>query len=152
MSFAAATAARADRTFIYSSPAAVATPSAFGRVKLVDQVEPDGLKPLGRVLLPLALTKSRNYPWLYGTVCPSPTLDGLVAKLEGKLFDRAGKVRKTSAGIRKTVDGSPFTLWTGSWELFDLAPGEYTLELSALDSDGHVVTSRSEKVIHGKSS
>ena len=116
--------------------------------KLVDKIEPESLKPLGRALLPLALTKSANYDWLYGTVCVSPTIEKAVAKLEGKIIDDSGKVRKTTAGTRKTVDGG-FVLWTGSWELNDLPPGVYTVEVTALDKDGKVVTSRSEKVLHG---
>src|SRR5439155_2851805 len=39
---------RVDRTFVYSSPAAVSTPSAFGRVQLVDRLDPRALKLLGR--------------------------------------------------------------------------------------------------------
>lgn len=141
---------RADRTFVYSGPAAVGSPSAFGRVQLVDNTEQEALKPLGRALLPLALTKSANYAWLYGTVCLSPTIEGSVAKLEGKLVDADGKVRKTTTGSRKTLDGG-FALWTGSWELFDVPPGVYTLELTALDKEGRVVTSRSERLLHGNS-
>src|SRR5947207_12584436 len=83
---------RVDRTFVYSSPAAVATPSALGRVRLVDKIEPEALKPLGRALLPMSLTKSANYDWLYGTVCVSPTIEKNVAKLEGKIVDESGKV------------------------------------------------------------
>jgi hypothetical protein len=139
---------RADRTFVYSGPAAVGSPSAFGRVQLVDKTEPDALKPLGRALLPLAVTKSANYDWLYGTVCISPTIEGSVAKLEGKLLDADGKVRKNSTGTKKGLDGG-FTLWTGSWELFDLPPGVYALELLATDKAGNLITSRSEKVLHG---
>jgi hypothetical protein len=139
---------RVDRTFVYSSPAAVGSPSAFGRVQLVDKIDPGALKPYGRVLLPLSLTRSANYPWLYGTVCISPTIEGSVAKLEGKLLDAGGKVRKTSAGSKRTLDGG-FTLWTGSWEMFDLPPGIYTLELVATDKAGAVITSRAEKVLHG---
>jgi hypothetical protein len=78
----------------------------------------------------------------------SPTIEGSVAKLEGKLLDAGGKVRKTSTGTKKALD-SGFTLWTGSWELFDLPPGVYTLELTATDKTGAVITSRSEKVLHG---
>jgi hypothetical protein len=141
---------RVDRTFVYSGPAAVGSPSAFGRVKLVDKIEADDLKPLGRVLLPLSLTKSTNYAWLYGTVCVSPTIAGSVAKLEGKLLEASGKVRKTSAGGKKSHDG--FLLWTGSWELFDLPPGIYTLELVATDKAGGVISSRTEKVLHGNPS
>ena len=139
---------RVDRTFVYSSPAAVSTPSAFGRVQLVEKLDPQVLKPFGRALLPLSLTKSANYAWMYGTVCISPSIEPLVAKLEGKIVDQAGKVRKTTAGNRKTLEGSGFTMWTATWELFDLPPGTYTLELTALDKEGRVVTSRSEQVLH----
>jgi hypothetical protein len=117
-------------------------------VQLVDKMDPAALKPLGRALLPWSLTRSTNYPWLYGTVCVSPTIEGLVAKLEGKLLDAAGKVRKTSILDKHTLEGG-FTLWTGSWELFDLPPGVYTLELVATDKSGAVITSRTEKVLHG---
>jgi|GEM_PF-1191497 len=140
---------RVDRTFVYSSPAAVSTPSAFGRVQLVEKLDPQGLKPLGRALLPLSLTKSANYAWLYGTVCLSPSIEASVAKLEGKIVDREGKVRKTTLGSRKSLSGTSFTLWTGSWELFDLPPGIYTLELAAMDKEGKVVTSRKETLLHG---
>jgi hypothetical protein len=139
---------RVDRTFVYSSPAAVGSPSAFGRVQLVGKIDAGALKPYGRVLLPLSLTKSANYAWLYGTVCISPTIEGSLAKLEGKLLDAGGKVRKTSSGSKKNLDGG-FTLWTGSWEMFDLPPGIYTLELVATDKTGAVLTSRAEKVLHG---
>jgi Carbohydrate family 9 binding domain-like len=139
---------RVDRTFVYSGPAAVGSPSAFGRVQLVDRFEPDALKPLGRALLPLALTKSANYGWLYGTVCISPTIEMTVAKLEGKVLDHEGKVRKSSAGSRKTLDGG-FVMWSGNWELFDLPPAVYTLELTAFDKEGKVVTTRTEKFLHG---
>ena len=139
---------RADRTFVYSGPAAVGSPSAFGRVRLVDRVEPDALKSLGRALLPLALTKSANYAWLYATVCVSPTIEPSVARIEGKIGGGDGKVRKTSAGRPKPVaDG--FTVWNGSWELFDLPPGVYTLELTAFDAEGKVVTTRTEKLLRG---
>jgi acetyl esterase len=140
---------RVDRTFVYSSPAAVSTPSAFGRGQLVDRLDPQALKPLGRALLPLSLTKSANYAWLYGTACVSPSIEASVAKLEGKILDREGRVRKITEGSRKSLDGTGFTLWTGSWELFDLPPGIYTLELAALDKEGRVVTSRTETLLHG---
>ena len=58
------------------------------------------------------------------------------------------KVRKNATGNKKTLDGG-FTLWAGSWELFDLPPGVYTLELLATDKAGNVITSRAEKVLHG---
>jgi hypothetical protein len=34
---------RVDRTFVYSGPAAVGSPSAFGRVELVDKIEVSAL-------------------------------------------------------------------------------------------------------------
>ena len=80
----------------------------------------------------------------------SPSILTSVATLEGKLLDSAGKVRKTSTGNWKNVDGGT-VLWTGSWEMFDLPPGVYTLELTATDKAGAVITSRTEKVIHGNS-
>jgi hypothetical protein len=39
----------------------------------------------------------------------------------------------------------------GKWEMFDLPPGVYTLELTATDKTGKVITSRTEKVLHGDS-
>jgi hypothetical protein len=139
---------RVDRTFVYSSPDAVGSPSAFGRVRLVDQIDPSTLQTLGRALLPLSLSQSKNYPWLYATVCVSPTIEGTVAKLEGKLVDSAGKVRKSSTG-RKMTQAGGFTLWIGSWEMFDLPPGVYSLELVATAKQGRLITSRSERVLQG---
>ncbi len=141
-------ALRVDRTFVYAGPAAVGSPSAFGRVQLVDKIEPEALKPLGRALLPLALTKSANFDWLYATVCVSPTIEKAVAKVEGKVMDAEGKGRKMRPGTRIVVDGG-FVLWTCGWELYDLPAGVYTAEVTALDRDGRVVTTRTEKVLHG---
>jgi hypothetical protein len=140
---------RADRTFVYSSPRSVNTPAAFGRVQLVDRVDPAKLKPYGRALLPLAVTKSANYDWLYGTVCVSPTIEKAVAKLEGKVLDADDKVRKATPGNRRTLEGSGFVLWEGAWELFDLPAGVYTVEVAALDKGNAVITSHSVKLIHG---
>jgi hypothetical protein len=142
---------RSQRTFVYSSPANVATPSAFGRVKLVDKIDPAELKPFGRVLLPMSLTKSGNYDWLYGTACVSPTISADVAKVEGKLLDRSGKERKKSFGRLQTLEGSGLLMWTGDWEMFDLPSGNYTVELSALDKTGKVITSHSERTLHTRS-
>jgi cellulose/xylan binding protein with CBM9 domain len=142
---------RVDRTFAFSSPADVDTPSAFGRVKLVEKIDLGDLKSFGRALLPMSLTKSANYDWLYGAVCISPTIDKVVTKLEGRIVDGNGKVQKTTNGSRKTLEGSGFVMWTGSWELFGLPPGTYTVELAALDKDGKVVTSRTQKILHWNS-
>lgn len=106
------------------------------------------MNSMGRALLPLALTKSENYGWMYGTVCISPSIEKTVVKIEGSIIGGDGKVRKKTLGSRKTLDGS-FVMWVGSWELFDLPAGPYTLELKALDKEGKVVTSRSETFLHG---
>jgi hypothetical protein len=119
-------------------------------VLLVDRLDPAGLKPFSRVLLPLSVTRSANYSWLYATACLSPTIAGSVTKVEGRLLDASGKERKTSAGARQTLEGSGLVLWTGSWELFDLPPGTYTLEVKASDKDGRVVCERTVPVLHGE--
>ncbi len=140
---------RVDRTFVYSSPLSVSTPTAFGRVKLVDRIEPDQLKPHSRALLPLALTRSANYPWLYATAGVSPTIAAAEVKFAGRVLDAAGKERKTTAGqLHRHPSG--LTLWKGQWELFDLPPGNYTLELRALDRQGRMVAARTMALVRGK--
>jgi hypothetical protein len=139
-----------DRTFVYSSPASVSSPSAFGRVRLVGKLDPARLQPYARVLLPLSLTKSANYAWLYATACLSPTVEKLTAKVEGKVIDADGKVKKTTPGSRTVLDGSGFVLWQGAWELFDLPAGIYTVEVTALDRDGKPIVTRSVRVAHGE--
>lgn len=140
---------RVDRTFVYSGPAAVGSPSAFGRVKLVDRVDQEDLKPFGRALLPLSLTKSTNYPWIYGTACISPTIEQAVAKIEGRVVHANGKVVATTEGSRQTLEGSGFVLWSGSWELFAVPPGTYSLELTAFDKTGKAITGRKVQLVHG---
>jgi hypothetical protein len=139
---------RVDRTFVYSSPDNVATPSAFGRMKLVDNLQSADLKPLGRVLLPMSLTKSANYDWLYSTVCISSTIEKSVAKIEGKLFDRNGKLLNTTDGSRKPWGDSGFIIWTMGWELFNVPPEIYVIEVVALDKEGKPITSRKETFLH----
>jgi hypothetical protein len=140
---------RVDRTFVYSSPASVTSPTAFARVKLVDKIEPQALKPLGRVLLPWSLSKSANYDWLYSTVCVSPTIEKDVGKLEGRIVDGNGKVLKTSPAAKRAVENSDINVWRQRFELFDLPAGVYTIELTALDKEGKVITERKEKLLHG---
>jgi hypothetical protein len=141
---------RVDRTFVYSSPASVGSPSAFGRVRLVDRVEPADLKACARAVLPVSLTKSANYDWLYATACLSPTIEKLTAKVEGKVLDADGKVKKATPGSRTTLAGSGFVLWRGQWELFDLPAGNYTVEIAALDKDGKPIVTRRVKLAHGE--
>jgi hypothetical protein len=140
---------RVDRTFVYSSPASVGSPSAFGRVKLVDRLDLAELQRYSRVLLPLAVMKSANYGWMYGTACLSPTIEKATAKMEGKVIDAEGKVKKTTTGTRRTRGGSGFVMWTGGWELFDLPAGSYTVEVTAFDKDGKVLVRRTAKILHG---
>jgi hypothetical protein len=139
---------RVDRTFVYSSPAAVSSPAAFGRVRLVEKAAPADLKACARALLPLAVTQSANYDWLYATACLSPTIEKRTARVEGKVLDAAGKVRKTTAGTRKE-EAPGFVLWRGAWELFDLPAGTYTLEVAALDKRGEAVVTRRVPVTRG---
>ncbi len=139
---------RVDRTFVWSSPSSVGSPSAFGRVQLVDKLDPEKLQDFGRVLLPLAVTKSGGFPCLYAAACLSPTIEGSVAKVEGKILDGEGKVRKASAGTRRTLEGSGLVLWTAAWELFDLPAGTYTVEVLARGKDGRPVVTRRVQVVH----
>ena len=136
---------RSDRTFTFASPACVFSPSAFARVKLVDTLEPADLLASGRVLLPLSLAKSANYGWMYGTVGVSTAIADRVTKIEGRLVGPAGKVVATSTGALKLTGG--FAQWLGAWELWDVPPGKYTLEITASGKEG-VITSRSVKVLH----
>jgi hypothetical protein len=139
---------RSDRTFVFSSPAVVGSPSAFGRVKLVDQIAPDSLKAYSRVLMPLSITRSANYSWLYATACLSPTIAKSVAKVEGKLMNASGKALKASPWS-KQLRAVGFPIWFGGWEMFDLPAGVYTLEITAKDSAGKAIASRTEKFLHG---
>ncbi len=140
---------RVDRTFTYSSPAAVGSPSAFGRVRLVEKLEPADLEHVGQALLPLSLTKSFNYAALYATAGISPTIAASVAKVEGRVVDAQGKTHKTAPGRLQPVKGTDFVLWTASLELFDLPPAVYTFELQALGKDGKILTSRKEPLLVG---
>ena len=137
---------RVDRTFVYSSPASVGSPASFGRVQLVDKIDPKKLEPYSRVLLPLSVTQSANYSYVYATACLSPTIEKSVAKIEGKVSDAKGKA---TPGTRQTLEGSGFAMWDAKWELFDLPPGPYTVEVTAYDKDGAVVAQRKMKIVHG---
>jgi hypothetical protein len=137
---------RVDRTFVYSSPDSVGSPKAFGRVRLVDTLDPTKLALYSRVLLPLSVTQSANYSYVYATACVSPTIEKSVAKIEGKITNAKGKA---TPGTKHTLEGSGFVMWDAKWELFDLPPGEYTVEATAYDKDGGVVAQRKMKIGHG---
>lgn len=138
---------RSDRTFVWTGPASVASPSAFARVQLVETLSSEHLQAMGPSLLPTALTLSENYPWLYGTVGVSTTIADRVARIEGQLRDAAGKVRKTASAAPKADPPSGLVLWRGAWELFDLPPGTYWLDITAKDADGREITQRRIPVV-----
>jgi hypothetical protein len=141
---------RVDRTFVYASPAAVGSPAAFGRVLLVDRIDLRTTQPdaRARALLPISLTRSANYAWLYGTACVSPTLESVVVKMHCDLLDSNGKSKGFRLGMKKTLDGG-FVLWTASWELFELPPGVYTVEMTGIDRGNQVIVTRKVKILHG---
>jgi hypothetical protein len=149
---------RIDRAFVYSSPAAAASPAALGRVRLVDKLNPKDLEPLGRALLPLSLLKSANYDWLYGVVGVSPTIEnGIekgVEKLEGRIVDRSGKTVKTAQFRKRSIEGveaPEFALWWQRFDLSEVPAGEYVFELTARDGDDNVITQRRQKLLHDTS-
>src|SRR5262249_2755614 len=92
---------------------------------------------------------SGGFPCLYATACVSPTIQGAVAKVEARLLDSEGRVRKTTPGTRQTLEGSGFVMWSGRWELFDLPAGSYVVEVSALGKDGKAIVTRRVPVVHG---
>ena len=139
---------RVDRTFVYSSPTSVSTPATFGRVRLVEKIEPADLRSCSRALLPTSITQSANYAWLYGTTIVAATLEPHVASIEGKVFDPNGKARKATKGKRQSADG--FATWTGAWELFDLPAGPYTVEVTAYDKAGQPIAKRRLAINHGE--
>ncbi len=140
---------RVDRTFVYSGPNSVGTPATFGRVQLVDKIDPTKLQPFGKVLLPMSLTTTTNYGWMYGNVVLSKTIANDVKTVEGKLLDADGKVKATSAGAPGHLAATGFTIWSGKWEVNDLPQGFYTVEVTAKDKDGKVITQRTDTIYHG---
>ena len=140
---------RVDRTFVYSGPASVGSPASFGRVQLVDKIDPAKLEAYGRVLLPLSVTESANYGHLKATACLSPNIEKAVANIVGELHDAGGKALKKIPGARRKLEGSGFDLWDGHWELSDLPPGTYTVVVTASDKDGGVIVRRKAKIVYG---
>ena len=138
---------RVDRTFVYSSPAAVGSPSAFGRVQLVDKLEPESLQAFSRVLMPVSITQSLNYSWVFASVCVSPTIEASVAKVQASVVDAEGKVLKRAIDIKKGKQEG-ISLWKGSWEMFDLSPGNYKVKIAAIDSAGKVIATRELTISH----
>jgi hypothetical protein len=138
---------RVHRTFAYSSPASVGTPSTFGRVVLVDKLDPNAVLPYSRALFPFDAQVPGNYGRVFGVACLSPSIAGNVARIDGTLLDSAGAVRKgTENASLKTVAGY-WPMWRGEWETFDLPAGQYTLQLKALDAQGKVLVARTRHIL-----
>jgi Carbohydrate family 9 binding domain-like len=138
---------RVHRTFAYSSPASVGTPATFGRVLLVDKLDPLALKPYSRALLPFDAQTPGNYGRVMGVACVSPTIAEAVVKVEGRLLDAEGKTRKNVENANLLTVSGYWRMWRGEWETFDLPSGTYTLVLTALDAQNHVLVERTRKVL-----
>ena len=138
---------RSHRTFAYSSPASVGTPATFGRVLLVDKIDPLALKPYSRALLPFDAQVPGNYGRIYGSACLSPTLANEAVKVRGQLLDADGKVRKNMENAGLATVAGYWRVWRGEWETFDLPAGTYTLVLTALDAQNHVLVERTRRIL-----
>lgn len=138
---------RVHRTFAYSSPTSVGTPSTLGRVMLVDRADPKALKQYSRVLFPFDAQVPGNYGRIYGIACLSPTISTMVAKVEARLLDAAGTVRKTAENASIVPVADHWQTWRGEWETFDLPPGTYTLILTARDTQNNIVAERTQHVL-----
>lgn len=138
---------RIHRTFAYSSPTSVGTPSTHGRVMLVDKVDTANVKAYSRALMPFDAQVPGNYGRIYGVACISPTIADAVTKVDAVLLDSNGKVRKKIENAGITTVGEAMRIWRGEWETFDLPNGTYTLTLTARDAQNGVVVERSLHVL-----
>ena len=138
---------RVHRTFAYSSPTSVGTPSTFGRVLLVDRVDPRAVKPYSRALFPFDAQVPGNYGRVYGVACLSPTIAKTVVKVEGRLLDADGKLRKQAANAGLVTVNDYWNIWRGEWETYDLPAGTYTLVLTATDAQNNVIVERTRHIL-----
>jgi hypothetical protein len=138
---------RVHRTFAYSSPTSVGTPSTFGRVLLADRIEPMALKSYSRALFPFDAQVPGNYGRIYGIGCLSPTVANSVVKVEARLLDAAGNLRKNAENANLTTVSGHWRMWRGEWETFDLPAGTYTLVLTARDAQNNVLVERTRHVL-----
>lgn len=137
---------RIHRTFGYSSPTSVGTPSTLGVVTLVDKIDPTQVRGYSRALFPFDAQVPGNYGRIYGTACLSPSVAKAVVKIEGRLLDAEGKVRKVAENaVLKTV-AEHWNIWRGEWETFDLPAGTYSLILTARDAQNNTVVERTLRV------
>lgn len=138
---------RVHRTFAYSSPTSVGTPSTHGRAMLVDKVDTANVKAYSRALMPFDAQVPGNYGRIYGVACISPTIADVVTKVDAVLLDSNGKVRKKIENAAINTVGGAMRIWRGEWEIFDLPNGTYTLSLTARDAQGHIIVERSLHVL-----
>ncbi|HET6384028.1 MAG TPA: sugar-binding protein [Armatimonadota bacterium] len=133
---------RIHRAFAYSSPTSVGTPSTFGRVTLVDRVDPLAVQPYSRALFPFDAQVPGNYGWIFGVGFLSPTIASSVDSVDAALMDAAGKVVKTAQNTRLQKVRLPGERWRGEWETYDLPTGNYTLVLTARDAQKRAIVER----------
>ena len=138
---------RVHRTFAYSSPTSVGTPSTHGRVMLVDKIDPTALKPYSRVLFPFDAQTPGNYGRVYGVGCLSPTIAAVVTKVEARLLDASGTVRKNAESAGLTTVSEYWRMWRGEWETYDLPAGTYTLVITARDAQNGIVVERTRHIL-----
>jgi len=138
---------RVHRTFAYSSPTSVGTPSTHGRVMLVDKIDPSSVKAYSRALFPFDAQLPGNYGRIYGTACISPSIAGVATKVSARLLDASGAVRKNAENALLTTVDDHWRLWRGEWETFDLPAGTYTLVVSARDAQDNVIVERTMHVL-----
>ena len=139
-------AKRVHRTFTYSSPQSVQTPAAFGRVLLVDKLDPEDVMAYNKALMPMDVQVPGNYAWLHVYGCISPTLAKNVKMLTARLFDADEKARKSvQTGEIKWV-AEHFPMVRIDMEIFDVPPGTYTLLVTGYNGEGKAITGRRLKV------
>lgn len=138
---------RVHRTFAYSAPTSVDSPATFGRVLLVDRVALKDLKSYSRALFPFDAQVPGNYGRIYGVGCLSPTIADRVAKVDARLLDGAGTVRKNAENAALTTIAGSWRMWRGEWETYDLPAETYTLVLTARDAQNNVLVERTRHVL-----
>ena len=138
---------RVHRTFAYSSPTSVGTPSTHGRVMLVDRVDPNAVKAYSRALFPFDAQVPGNYGRIYGVACLSPTIAESVSKIDALLLDSTGATRKHVENADIKTVGDAFRIWRGEWETYDMTTGVYTLTLTGRDAQGQIIVERKLHVL-----
>lgn len=138
---------RVHRTFAYSSPESVQTPDAFGRVMLVDRADPFNVMDYRRALMPTDIQIPGNYGWLYVNACISPTISGNIGKIAADLIDADGHVKKAADTVVRTTIAGHWSMVRCDIETYTLAPGTYTLLVTAYSPDGHAIVGRRLHII-----